>query len=59
MKPFVGDDWGLVVLISVATLVVAAITGANETATFLIALGFGAIAIARWRIQDGSEGAAK
>lgn len=52
MKRFVGGDWREVMVVSVATLAVVAVTGANAGATYLIAVGFLAIAIFRWRFQE-------
>lgn len=52
MKRFVGGAWGEVLAITVATLAVVAVTGAGAGATYLIAVGFLAIAIVRHRIQE-------
>jgi Mg2+/citrate symporter len=52
MKRFVRGDAVEVATITVATLAVVAITGAGAGATYLIAVGFLAIAIFRWRLQE-------
>lgn len=55
MKRFVGEDFGLVATLTVATVAVVAVTGAGAGATYLISFGFLAIAIFWGRLHDPPE----
>jgi hypothetical protein len=55
MKRFVGGIWGEGAMITAATVTVAAATGANGGATYLIAVGFLAIATIRRRLKEPPE----
>ncbi len=52
MKGFVRSDAGTMIVLVIATALVIAITGAGAGATYLIAFGFLAMAIAWQRINE-------
>jgi hypothetical protein len=52
MKRIVGSVWAAGSIVAVLTLAVVAATGADAGATYLIAIGFGAILIVLRKIQE-------
>jgi len=60
MKRFVENQWAIVAATTTLTLVVSALTNADENGTLLIAIGFLAVVICIQRILDyGEESRAK
>ena len=55
MKRFVRSDFGTTVVLTAATVLVVAITRASAGATYLIAFGFLAVAIAWQRFNEPAE----